>query len=107
MTGITNGRAIILIAHVHALFVSLAASLSPFGFQDALTLNMKAGERDEAAYGVIVPVIGQAGLTSAAEMVNGRLAMLGLIALLASSLSTGSSILETVDVGLGGLLFAK
>ena len=50
-SSITNGRAIILIAHVHALFVSLASSLSPFGFQDSLTLNMKAAERDEAAYG--------------------------------------------------------
>jgi hypothetical protein len=103
-SGITNGRAIILIAHVHALFVSLAAALSPFGFQDSLTLNMKAGEKDEAAYGVVVPIFGQAGLTPAAEMANGRLAMLGLIALLATSLTSGESILSVVNTGLGGML---
>ncbi|KAG8461843.1 hypothetical protein KFE25_013862 [Diacronema lutheri] len=103
-SSITNGRAIILIAHVHALFVSLASSLSPFGFQDSLTLNMKAAERDEAAYGLFVPIPGQAGLTAAAEMMNGRLAMLGLIAAVGASLATGQPLLEVVNTGLGGLL---
>jgi len=101
---ITNGRAIILIAHVHALFVSLASALAPFGFQDSLTLNMKAGEKDEEAYGVFIPFKGMAGLTPAAEMANGRLAMLGLVATVATSASTGTPFLNVVDQMLGGLL---
>lgn len=103
-SAITNGRAIILIAHMNALFVSLASALSPFGFQDSLTLNMKAAERDEAAYGVFVPIPGQQGLTAAAEMANGRLAMLGLIATVGTAIATGQPFMEVVNTGLGGLL---
>lgn len=79
-TTITTGRAIILIAHVHALFVSLASALAPFGFQDRLTLNLKEGETDEPAYGLF-PNVKDTGLTATAELMNGRMAMLGLICL--------------------------
>ena len=48
--------------------------------------------------------MGQGGLTPAAEMWNGRLAMLGLIAVVMASLATGKDILEVIDIGTGGLL---
>jgi len=48
--------------------------------------------------------MGQGGLTPAAEMWNGRLAMLGIIMLVLSSVVSGKDILEVVDVGIGGLL---
>lgn len=103
-SAITTGRAIILIAHMQALFVSLAASISPFGFQDNLTLNMKAAEAEEPPYGLFVPIAGQAGLTAAAEMANGRVAMLGLTLAVAASVLSGQTVLEVVDAALGGLL---
>lgn len=57
-----------------------------------------------ACAGLFVPIPGQAGLTAAAEMMNGRLAMLGLIAAVGASLATGQPLLEVVNTGLGGLL---
>jgi len=105
-TAITNGRAIILIAHVHALFVSLASALAPFGFADSLTLNMKAGEKDESAYGVIVP-LKETGLSASAEMANGRMAMLGLVVTVAYSLGTQTPFMDVVNLGVGGLLMPQ
>ena len=74
-TFITNERAIIMIAHIHALAVSAAAAFGPQVLGDTLTLL--DGEQDEEAYGLFPPLMGQGGLTPAAEMWNGRLAMLG------------------------------
>jgi len=46
----------------------------------------------------------QPGLTPAAEMANGRVAMVGLIAVVTTSALTGMDILQIVDVGTGGNL---
>ena len=51
--------------------------------------------------------MGQGGLTPAAEMWNGRIAMLGIIALVLTSCVSGLDILDVIDVGTGGLLKAK
>lgn len=98
---ITNERAIILIAHVHLLFVSVAAALAPFAFQDKLLLA--PGEEDEKPAGLIPPLT--FGLTKDAEMWNGRVAMLGLMVLVGASVATKTSILDTLNAGLGNLLF--
>ena len=37
-------------------------------------------------------------------MYNGRMAMMGLIAVITASMASGKDILEVVDIGLGGLL---
>merc|ERR1719407_457052 len=99
---ISNERAIIMIAHIHALGVSMAAAFGPQVLGDSLTLL--DGEEDEEAYGLFPPLKGQTGLTPAAEMYNGRMAMMGLIAVVTASLASGKDILEVVDIGLGGLL---
>ncbi|KAL1524360.1 hypothetical protein AB1Y20_019257 [Prymnesium parvum] len=99
---ISNERAIIMIAHIHALAVSAAAAWGPQVLGDSLTLM--EGEEDEEPYGLFPPLMGQGGLTPAAEMWNGRLAMLGIIMLVLSSVVSGKDILEVVDVGIGGLL---
>ena len=99
---ITNERAIIMIAHIHALGVSMAAAFGPQVLGDTLTLL--DGEEDEEPYGLLPPFNGQTGLTPAAEMYNGRMAMMGLIAVITASLASGKDILEVVDIGLGGLL---
>ena len=99
---ISNERAIIMIAHIHALGVSFAAAFGPQVLGDSLTLL--DGEVDEEPYGLFPPLKGQTGLTPAAEMYNGRMAMMGLIAVILASLASGKDILEVVDIGLGGLL---
>merc|ERR1719182_455591 len=101
---ISNERATIMIAHVHALGVSFAAAFGPQVLGDTLTLL--DGEQDEEPYGLFPPLMGQGGLTPAAEMWNGRLAMLGLIALVSTSVISGLDILDVIDVGTGGLLKA-
>ena len=102
---ITNERAIIMIAHIHALAVSAAAAFGPQIMGDSLTLL--DGEQDEEPYGLFPPLMGQGGLTPAAEMWNGRLAMLGIIALVTTSCVSGLDILDVLDIGTGGLLKAK
>jgi hypothetical protein len=102
---ISNERAIIMIAHIHALAVSSAAAFGPQVLGDTLTLL--DGEADEEPYGLFPPLMGQGGLTPAAEMWNGRLAMLGLIAVVLTSMASGKDILEVIDIGTGGLLYAK
>ena len=97
---ITNERAIIMIAHMHALGVSMAAAFGPQVLGDSLTLL--DGEEDEEPYGLFPPFNGQTGLTPAAEMYNGRMAMFGLIFLVLTSLGSGKDILEVVDIGCGG-----
>ena len=102
---ISNERAIIMMAHVHALGVSFAAAFGPQVLGDTLTLL--DGEEDEEPYGLFPPFKGQTGLTPAAEMYNGRMAMMGLIAVITASLASGKDILEVVNIGTGGLLFSK
>merc|ERR1719247_3327206 len=102
---ISNERATIMIAHIHALGVSFAAAFGPKVLGDSLTLL--DGEEDEEPYGLFPPFKGQSGLTPAAEMYNGRMAMMGLIAVVLASMASGKDILEVVNIGTGGLLFTK
>lgn len=98
---ITNERAIILIAHVHVLLVSIAAAIAPFSFQD--TLLIPEGQADEKPAGLFPPFVG--GLTKEAELWNGRVAMLGVSTLVGIAISTGTPILDVLNAGLGNLLF--
>jgi len=99
-TYISKERAIIMIAHVHALAFSFAAAFGPQVLGDSLTLL--DGEKDEEPYGFMPPL--QLGLTPAAEMANGRVAMVGLISVVATSAITGMDVLQVVDIGTGGNL---
>lgn len=90
-------RAVILVAHIHFLFVSIAAAIAPFSFQDKLLLE--EGEADEPPYGLFPSFKG--GLTAEAEIWNGRVAMLGLICLVGTAVATHQSILDTLNAGLG------
>jgi len=102
-TTITNGRAVILIGHIHALMMSVCATIAPLSFQDKLFLE--EGEADEPAAGLIPAM--DTGLTKSAELWNGRVAMLGLIVLVACSVGSGTPVLNVVDAGLGGLLLKQ
>lgn len=94
-------RAAIIVAHIHFLFVSVAAALAPFSFQDKLLLE--EGEADASPAGLFPDFA--PGLNRQAELWNGRVAMVGLITTIAISAATGTSFLDTVNAGLGGKLF--
>lgn len=82
-------------------YFSICAAVAPLSFQDKLYLQK--GEEHEPAAGLIPSA--QPGLTKSAELINGRLAMLGLVALLTVSIVNQTPILDTINQGLGGLLF--
>jgi len=100
---ITNERAVILIAHVHALFVSLCSAWLPQPYMDTLLLDADEGEVDEPAMGVF-PSKMTTGVTPEAELMNGRMAMMGLITCSGYSIITGTAFLSTVDLWTGGLI---
>eukprot|EP00189_Rhodosorus_marinus_P010804 CAMPEP_0184744958 /NCGR_PEP_ID=MMETSP0315-20130426/7716_1 /TAXON_ID=101924 /ORGANISM="Rhodosorus marinus, Strain UTEX LB 2760" /LENGTH=179 /DNA_ID=CAMNT_0027216955 /DNA_START=174 /DNA_END=713 /DNA_ORIENTATION=+ len=99
--GISNERAIVLIAHVHVLLVSIAATIAPFSFQDKLLLD--EGEADLEPMGLIPDM--KLGLTREAETWNGRLAMLGIIVLAGGAFGTSTSIVELTNKMFGGVFF--
>jgi hypothetical protein len=99
---ISTERATIMIAHMHALGVSFAAAFGPQVLGDTLTLL--DDEEDEEPYGVFIPITGNFGLTPAAEMVNGRLAMFGIVVVVMSSFASGKDILDIVDLAIGGIV---
>lgn len=97
---ITNERAVILAGHMHLLLISVLATFSPLSFQDRLLLD--SDEKDEPAAGLIPKIV--PGLTKEAELLNGRLAMLGLVVLVTYSATFQVPILDAINTGLGGLL---
>jgi hypothetical protein len=97
---ITNERAVILVGHLHLLFFSLCAAVAPLSFQDKLYLD--TGEVPEPAAGLIPKLV--PGLTMEAELLNGRLAMLGLTVTVLVSIVNQVPILDVINQGLGGML---
>jgi hypothetical protein len=105
---ITNERAIILIANVHAFMVGIAATIAPLPFSDPLLLDPNQGEAYERAantkpYGVMPKM--NMGVTEEAEIMNGRMAMLGLCAVVSTSFLEGKPILDVVNEWVGGAYY--
>jgi hypothetical protein len=107
---ITNERAIILIANVHAFFVGLAATIAPLPFSDTLLLDPNHPmyewqvERNSKLGGVF-PDMKRMGVTPHAELINGRMAMMGIITLVAYSGIQGQSMIDTINEWVGGAYF--
>mmetsp|Transcript_117998 Transcript_117998/g.208612 ORF Transcript_117998/g.208612 Transcript_117998/m.208612 type:complete len:265 (+) Transcript_117998:77-871(+) len=101
---VTNERAIILIAHVHLLLVSIASALSPPGMITDPIWTWQ-DEEPEEPYGLFPP-FPSVGLTPAVEMWNGRMAMVGISAAVICSYITGKDIFEVIDVCTGGLFLS-
>jgi hypothetical protein len=83
---ISNERALILIANAHFFGVSLMATIAPLPFSDPLLLDPNnpnydaAVERNKNGFGYL-PAF-KFGLTEEAEIINGRLAMVGITSLI-------------------------
>jgi len=108
---ISNERAIILIANVHCLMVGVTATVAPQPWFDPLLLdpNMEASyERavNTKPYGVVPDLsYSKWGLTETAEMMNGRMAMFGLIMLIGASFIENKNMLDVVNEWLGGAYY--
>jgi len=98
---ITNERAVIMVAHMHALALSSMAAMLPLPFSDPLLIPR--GQEDTKPYGYF-PAF-KPGLTEECEMLNGRLAMIGLIATCIACAFTGTSILDATNWMVGGMLY--
>ena len=98
---ITNERAIILIANVHFFALSLAAAFCPPPYGDNLFTD--ADEEQPAGYGYMPEL--KTGLTPEAEIINGRLAMVGLFGLVMATVVEGKPMLDIVNEWVGGAYF--
>jgi hypothetical protein len=106
---ISNERAIILIANAHAFSVGLLATICPPPFGDSLLLDPnhpeseRMTERNAQGFGYL-PAL-KFGLTAEAEIINGRLAMVGLISLVMASAIFDESMIDIVNDWVGGAYF--
>ena len=83
-------------------FLGFFTELNEFcGIQD--TLVKEKGYKPEPPAGLI-PAF-KTGLTPEAELINGRLAMFGLIAVIWGSIFTGTPVLDVINLGLGKTLY--
>jgi hypothetical protein len=106
---ISNERAIVLIANAHFFALSLAATIAPLPFGDSLLLDPnhpmydRMSERSKTGFGYF-PTF-KTGLTEEAEIVNGRLAMVGLTALVMATVIEGKPMLDVVNEWVGGAYY--
>jgi hypothetical protein len=107
---ISNERAIILVANIHFFFISLMATICPPVFGgDSLFLDpnhhnydaMKA--RNDNGFGFL-PAL-KLGLTEEAEIMNGRIAMLGLASLVMATAIFDKPMLDVVNDWVGGAYY--
>jgi len=108
-TTISTQRALILMANAHFFGVSLMATICPLPFGDPLLLDPnhpnydKALERNSKPFGYL-PAF-KTGLTEEAEIINGRLAMVGIISLVTATSIFDKPMLDIVNDWVGGLYF--
>ena len=102
-------RALILMANVHFFGVSLMATICPLPFGDPLLIDPnhpsyeKMMDRESKPFGFLPA--SKFGLTEEAEIVNGRLAMVGLISLVTASAIFDKPMLDIVNDWVGGAYF--
>jgi len=97
---ISNERAIILVANAHFFALSLMATIAPLPFGDSLLIDPnhpnyeKMAERNKNGFGYLPALKG--GLTEEAEILNGRLAMVGIAALLVTTVVEQKPMLDII-----------
>lgn len=106
---ISMERAVILFANAHFFGVSLMATICPPPFGDSLLLDPnhpnyeKMVERNNNPFGYF-PAL-KFGLTEEAEIINGRLAMVGIIALVTATAIFDKPMLDIVNDWVGGAYY--
>ena len=104
---ITNERAVILIANAHFFGVSLLSTIAPLPFSDPLLLDESAPAssiaRNKEPFGYLPEF--KFGLTEEAEIINGRLAMFGIFALIFTTALEQKPMLDIVNEWVGGLYY--
>ena len=106
---ISNERAIILVANAHFFALSLMATIAPMPFGDSLFVdpnhpNYEAmAERNKSGFGYLPAM--KLGLTEEAEILNGRLAMLGIGALISATAIEQKNMLDIVNEWVGGAYY--
>jgi hypothetical protein len=104
---ISMERAIILVANAHFFGVSLMATICPPPFGDSLLIDPShvsyEANKNKKGYGYLPAM--KLGLTEEAEIINGRLAMLGIMALLMATAIEGKSMLDIVNEWVGGAYY--
>mmetsp|Transcript_11602 Transcript_11602/g.17033 ORF Transcript_11602/g.17033 Transcript_11602/m.17033 type:complete len:226 (+) Transcript_11602:51-728(+) len=106
---ISMERAIILIANVHFFGVSLMSTICPSSFVDPLLLDPthpsyeRAMARNKKPFGYLPEM--KFGVTEEAEILNGRLAMFGLVALLFATGYEQKPMLDIVNEWIGGAYY--
>jgi len=108
---ISNERAIILFANVHFFGVSLMSTICPLPFNDPLLLDPnhpsyeRCMAREDQPFGYMPEY--KVGLTEEAECLNGRLAMVGIFAVIATSCWQNKPIVDVVNEWVGGAYTMK
>jgi Chlorophyll A-B binding protein len=106
---ILNERAIVLVANIHFFAVSLMATICPPQFGDSLFLDPNHPKYDEMVsrnknpFGYMPSL--RFGLTEEAEILNGRLAMLGIACLLVATAVEQKNMLDIVNEWVGGAYY--
>ena len=98
---ITNERAIVIVGHLHCLLMSVCATVAPLSSQTKLYYD--AGDVKEVAAGLIPKAV--PGFNAGAELMNGRMAMLGLVALISVSTIYQIPILDVMYVLLSSSIY--
>jgi len=110
MNTIPTERAVIMVANMHFLAVSLLATCAPvLPFGDCLLLDSthpsydRMMERAKNPFGYFPEF--KTGLTEEAELLNGRLAMLGIAALVSTASITGKPMIDVINEWVGGAYY--
>eukprot|EP00558_Chaetoceros_sp_UNC1202_P004879 CAMPEP_0197246506 /NCGR_PEP_ID=MMETSP1429-20130617/14227_1 /TAXON_ID=49237 /ORGANISM="Chaetoceros sp., Strain UNC1202" /LENGTH=219 /DNA_ID=CAMNT_0042707179 /DNA_START=13 /DNA_END=672 /DNA_ORIENTATION=+ len=101
---LTNERAVVLIANVHCFMVGLAATICPLPFSDPLLLDPNDPEHKSTEPFGVLPAM-NTGVTQEAEIMNGRMAMMGLITVTATAFLENKPILDVVNEWVGGAYY--
>jgi hypothetical protein len=100
MTAISAERAYVLMVNVHAFAISLMAAFLPPVWGDQLFTEPGP---QKAGYGYLPEL--KLGMTEEAEILNGRLAMLGLFALAMATVVEQKPMLDIVNEWVGGAYY--
>eukprot|EP00540_Astrosyne_radiata_P012077 CAMPEP_0116830422 /NCGR_PEP_ID=MMETSP0418-20121206/4754_1 /TAXON_ID=1158023 /ORGANISM="Astrosyne radiata, Strain 13vi08-1A" /LENGTH=221 /DNA_ID=CAMNT_0004459523 /DNA_START=423 /DNA_END=1089 /DNA_ORIENTATION=+ len=109
MVAWSQERAVIFMANIHFLCVSLCATIAPLPWADPLLIDETHSSydrlmaREQEPFGYLPEI--KTGLTEEAEIINGRLAMLGIFVLAMATAIENKNMLDIINDWVGGLYY--